>query len=89
MNAWAQVTDAVTSAGANLEEAEAGSSRRDFVAKSRIALRELRETDYWLRIIKAARLGGSESVGPLLPEARELVAIVTTIVKNASNNDER
>ncbi len=39
-----------TSIGANLEEAQAGQSRADFISKNAIALKEARETHYWLRL---------------------------------------
>lgn len=48
-----QLAKSSTSAGANYEEAQAGSSRLDFNNKVRISLREMRESHYWLRIIKA------------------------------------
>jgi four helix bundle protein len=46
-----QLLRAGTSIGANLEEAVASESRRDFIHKNSIALKEARETDYWLRLI--------------------------------------
>ena len=48
-----QLAKSSTSSGANYEEAQAGSSRADFSNKTRIALKEMRESDYWLRIINA------------------------------------
>lgn len=47
-----QLAKSSTSSGANYEEAQAGSSKPDFNNKVRIALREMRESNYWLRIIK-------------------------------------
>lgn len=47
-----QLAKGAASAGANYEEAQAGSSKADFNNKVRIALRVARESDYWLRIIK-------------------------------------
>jgi four helix bundle protein len=47
-----QLIRAVTSIGANLEEAIAASSKADFVNKVIIALKEARETNYWLRIVQ-------------------------------------
>lgn len=47
-----QLAKSSTSSGANYEEAQAGSSRADFNNKVRISLREMRESNYWLRIIK-------------------------------------
>ena len=43
-----------TSIGANVEEASAGQSRRDFLSKMCIASKEARETKYWLRLLQAA-----------------------------------
>ena len=43
-----------TSIGANVEEALAGQSRKDFFAKMSIASKEARETNYWLRLIRDA-----------------------------------
>ncbi len=42
----------VKSAGANYEEAQGGSSKADFVYKVEISLREMRESNYWLRLLK-------------------------------------
>lgn len=47
-----QVLRSGTSIGANMEEAQAAQSRRDFIAKLAIALKEARETHYWLRLIQ-------------------------------------
>jgi len=78
-----QVLRSGTSVGANLEEAEAGQSRADFIAKSSIALKEARETYYWLRLLVACELGPSEQINPRIAESNELIAILTTIVKKA------
>lgn len=48
-----QLLDAGTSVGANLEEAVAGQSRADFIHKNSIALKEARESNFWLRLILA------------------------------------
>jgi four helix bundle protein len=78
-----QLLNAGTSVGANVEEAKAAYSRRDFIAKNSIALKEARESLYWLRIIKTCALTTPESVAPLLDEASQLVAILTATVKTA------
>lgn len=82
--AWLQFVSAATSGGAHLEEAEAAASRAHFVTLSRGALRELRESNYWIRLIAATRLPGWSTTAPLVAESSELVAILTTIVKRAS-----
>jgi four helix bundle protein len=84
-----QLLDAGTSIGANLEEAEAAHSKRDFISKCRISLKESRETLYWLRLIAATDIVRPSRVTPLMKEANEIVSIVTTIVKNASKSPRR
>ncbi|HXI14206.1 MAG TPA: four helix bundle protein [Thermoanaerobaculia bacterium] len=78
-----QLLKAGTSMGANLEEAKAGQSRADFLSKCRIALKEGREAHYWLRLLKASD-SCNEDLSPLVDEANQLVAILTTIIKKAS-----
>jgi four helix bundle protein len=70
-----------TSIGANLEEAVAAQSRRDLKCKFQIALKEARETKYWLRLFIATRLVSSTAVSSILREADELVAILTVSVQ--------
>lgn len=48
-----QLMDAGTSVGANLEEAQAGQTSKDFVHKNTISLKEARESRYWLKLILA------------------------------------
>src|SRR5438105_15638399 len=52
-NVISQLLDAGTSVGANLEEPKAGQSTADFIHKNAIALKEARESNYWLRLILA------------------------------------
>ncbi len=75
-----QLVRAGTGIGSNVEEAQAASSRKDMAAKYAIALREARETRYWLRVIKSDPLVG-DSVDPLIQEATEWVAMLTATVK--------
>ena len=77
-----------TSIGSNLEEANAAHSRADFIAKTRISLKEARESHYWLRLIEATRLVSLQQIHPLVQEANEIVAILTSIVKNTTINSE-
>ena len=77
-----QLLKAGTAGGANLEEAKAGSSRREFIRYVEIALREARESLYWLRICEALQLGPEKRVRELRGEADQLVRILTAIVVN-------
>jgi len=78
-----------TAIGANLEEAHAGQSKPDFISKGSIALKEARETLYWLRLFRATGLTNNEAIDPLQKEAHELVSILTTILRNARSNNQR
>src|SRR5258705_1987734 len=60
-----QLLKAATSVGANLEEAKAGCSRREFVRYLEIALREAREAAYWLRICVVLQVGPAEELRQL------------------------
>jgi four helix bundle protein len=74
-----QLLKSATGIGANLEEAKAGSSRREFVRFVEIALRE---TLYWLRITGALGLGERDQIEALRGEADQIVRILTAIVVN-------
>jgi len=71
-----------TSIGSNLEEAKAPHSRKDLRAKATIALKESRETKYWLRLILATNLAHGRLVEDSLQEADEFVAMLTVSVRN-------
>lgn len=75
--------------GANVEEAQGGQSRADFISKMSIALKESRETLYWLhwlRLITSSHLHNSPELDALRHQANELVSILTVIVTNARRN---
>jgi four helix bundle protein len=75
-----QLVRSATSIGANLEEAQAGHSRADFAYKNEIALKEARETSYWLRLIVAAELVHPKRIADLQKEVDEIARIVGAIV---------
>jgi len=78
-----QLLRASTSVGANLEEADAAQSRPDFISKCGIALKEARESYYWLRVMRRThKLEDVDGAEHLLTESNRLVAILTTIVRN-------
>ncbi|HXT71206.1 MAG TPA: four helix bundle protein [Vicinamibacterales bacterium] len=72
-----QVLRAGTSIGANLEEHNAAHSRADAASRVSIALKEARETSYWLRLLLATDLAPKTLLEPLVAEAGELIAILT------------
>ena len=81
-----QFLDAGTSIGANLEEATGGQSKRDFIAKVCIALKQAREARFWLRLIRVSGLPPSKAVAADLQEVNEIVAILITIVRRAKDS---
>ena len=70
-----------TLSGANLEEAKVAQSRRDLTAKFSIALKEARETSYWLRLLMATQLAPASFLAPHLQEVEQLVSILTSSVR--------
>lgn len=75
-----------TSIGANVEEAQGASSRKDFINKINIAKKEARETRYWIRLINDSHLTQNKSISSLLSEIVEIINILTTIVKTSEKN---
>ena len=88
-NQLTQLTNAATSIGANLEEAAAGHTKADFIAKCSLSLKEAREALYWLRLIARCRPSSAHNVWPLIDEANQIVAILITIVRNARTSPSR
>jgi four helix bundle protein len=84
-----QLASAGTSIGANVEEAQAGQTKPDFIAKTCIALKEAREAHYWLRLTEATTTPVPKDLAPPLQEAQQLVAILTAIILKARSSPRR
>ncbi|MCC5650649.1 four helix bundle protein [Nostoc sp. XA013] len=69
-----------TSIGANVEDAQAAQSKADFISKLMIALKESRETRYWLRLLIASEIVPQERISQLQTEAEELTKILGAII---------
>lgn len=79
-----------TSPALNYGEAQSGESRKDFIHKMQIALKELRETFICLKIIHKTKLFSSkEKVEVALAENNELIAIFVKSVETAKKNNEK
>jgi len=78
-----------TSVGANVEEAESASSKDDFIYRMNVALREARETHYWLRLIKGSGLAKADQLDGLIAEADELRRILGAIVSSSRGRRKR
>jgi len=66
-----------------VEDAQAGQSWADFISKYAIALKESRETRYWLRLLKEPGLSPHGDWEALLQEADEIARIIGAIIVNA------
>ena len=78
-----QLARSGTSPAPNYGEARSAESRRDFIHKMKIALKELRETMIWLKIISRKRLGDCREVPAAIAECNELIAIFVSSTKTA------
>ena len=82
-----QVLRCGTSIGANIAEGEFAQSAEDLVSKNSIALKEARETAYWLDLLSASGyLPDTDSTRTLLSECNELIAILVATVKTAKSH---
>jgi four helix bundle protein len=75
-----------TSPAANYAEARSAESRRDFVHRISICLKELRETHVWLELSRRLKLGKANDVEAALREADQLIAIFVASIKTAKRN---
>ena len=77
-----QLSKSACSSGANYEESQVGSSKADFSNKVRISLREMRESNFWLRIVKrTVPEADPKEVEYLVNESAELKKILGSIVQ--------
>ncbi|MFH1535985.1 MAG: four helix bundle protein [Patescibacteria group bacterium] len=81
-----QIVRSGTSIGANLQEAQSASSKKDFIHCVNIALKEARETYYWLTLLSRSQLIPPKKLCLLLKENDEIIRILVTIVKKSRNN---
>jgi four helix bundle protein len=75
-----------TSPAPNYGEAQSAESRKDFVHKMKIALKELRETLVWLQIIERKPLCEPERMKDITQECNELIAIFVKSIQTAEEN---
>jgi four helix bundle protein len=78
-----------TSIGANVEEAQAGQSKADFISKMSIASKEARESKYWIRLlIQSNYLNEFNKKDELMDEIENIVNILTKIIKTSKEKKE-
>lgn len=81
-----QLLRSATSIGANVEEAEGGQSKRDFIAKMSIAFKEAREAHYWLRLSRDSGILAIETVESLIIDIVEIIKILTAILNTSKQS---
>lgn len=79
-----QLIRAATSPAAKYAESQVAESRREFVHKLRIVLKELRETALWLRFAHRIGFGGTARFDETRRECDQLIAILATCIRTAN-----
>ena len=78
-----QIIRSGTSIGANINEANYGSSQADFIAKMQIAQKETAETEYWIRLLKLTEYIDQKEFDSLLKDCLDIKNILTATLKTA------
>ncbi|MCH8546755.1 MAG: four helix bundle protein [Cryomorphaceae bacterium] len=81
-----QLFKSATSVGANVNEAQSAASKRDFINKINIALKEANETKYWLELVKSSHIKTDNTIAELISEVSEIRNILTRIILSAKEN---
>ena len=84
-----QLAKSGTLIGANIEEASGAQSTNDFIAKFHISLKEARESNYWLRLLKDSSLITLEEYDELIKELNFIMNMLTKSLKTAKKNLEK
>jgi len=75
-----------TSIGANIEEALQAQSKRDYLSKMNIALKEANESLYWIRLFHATYLLDDKQKDSLFADCNEMISLLVAIVKTTKSN---
>lgn len=78
-----QILRSGTSVGANINEAQYGNSKADFIAKLHIALKETAETEYWLHILEKSDYLEQKLANSLLSDCLEIKRILIASINTA------
>ena len=81
-----QIVRSGTSIGANINEANYGQSKADFVSKMHIALKETAETEYWLKLLTMSEYITDEMGNSLLNDCLEIKRILISTINTAKGN---
>lgn len=76
-----------TSIGANVEEGIAGQSKKDFISKLSISLKEAKETHYWLRLLAECEYLEQKMFESMLADCNEIIILLTRILQTSRRNE--
>ena len=78
-----------TSIGANLSEAQYSVSKKEYLVKNTIALKECAETEYWLDLLKETNLLTSAEYDSIMKDCKELLKLLIASTKTLKSNKEQ
>ena len=81
-----QIVRSGTSIGANINEANYGQSKADFISKMHIALKETAETEYWLKLLTKSEYIPDDMGKSLLNDCMEIKRILISSINTAKGN---
>lgn len=81
-----QILRSGTSIGANIEEADSGQSKKDFIAKMSISLKEAKETHYWLRLLSECNYLEKNMYESMIKDCNEIIVLLTRILQTSRKN---
>lgn len=81
-----QLVRSATSIGANITEAQYAQSRKDFINKMSIALKEANETEYWLKLLSKSDIIEEIEYENYIKEYLEIKMILISIVKSSKDS---
>jgi len=82
-----QIIRSATSIGANINEANYGSSKADFIAKMHIALKECAETEYWIRLLKESEYIEEKMFNLLIKDCLDIKKMLVATLNTAKKNN--
>lgn len=80
-----QILRSGTASGALVREAKEAESRKDFIHKMNVALKEARETEYWIELLFATDYLSQSAYRSLIENCVEIIKILTAIIKTSKN----
>ena len=81
-----QIIRSGTSIGANINEANYGQSKADFISKMHIALKETAETEYWIKLLALSEYINTDMSESLISDCLELKRILVATINTAKSN---